>query len=419
MATRSRSISIRGLIALLGAAILLVALSSIANAAAGDLDPSFSGDGIAHGAPRSATWHVAVDSKNRILTVAGTDVVTRFLPNGKLDKSFSGNGLARLPFDAYSIAVDARDRVVVGGSAQVPGNTDHRYGFGNGFAVARLKANGKLDPSFSGNGMVVTQIGGPRSDGVNAVAVDQQGRIVAAGTSGAHRFVSYKFAVARYLSNGKPDNAFSGDGQTRTQFANDVDTYTTGLALDSKGRIVVAGARGIVVVRYTPSGNLDRAFSQDGMLSADVPNYNGAETVAVDDLDRIVVGADNENGFAILRYRPNGTLDPTFSGDGVASTTTFGYGFALNFGLAIDGQDRVVASGSAFEAPNDYQATAFALARLTPQGKLDPSFSQDGLVTTSIGRQARGRGLALDSRGRILVAGEGSKGPVVARYLGG
>src|SRR5207244_3445787 len=102
-----------------------------------------------------------------------------------------GNGLAPVPFAAYSIAVDARDRVVVGGGAQVPGNTDHRHGFGGGFAVARLKANGKLDPSFSGNGMVVTQIGGPRSDGVNAVAVDQQGRIVAAGTSGAHRFVSY------------------------------------------------------------------------------------------------------------------------------------------------------------------------------------------------------------------------------------
>jgi uncharacterized delta-60 repeat protein len=151
------------------------------------------------------------------------------------------------------------------------------------------------------------------------------------------------------------------------------------------------------------------------MLVADVPNYNGAETVAVDDLDRIVVGADNKDGFAILRYRPNGTLDPTFSGDGVASTTTFGYGFALNFGLAIDDQDRVVASGAAFEAPNHPEASAFALARLTPRGKLDPSF-QGGLVTTSIGR---GRGLALDSRGRIVVAGDWRKGPVVARYLGG
>ena len=121
----------------------------------------------------------------------------------------------------------------------------------------------------------------------------------------------------------------------------------------------------------------------------------------------------------VLRYRPNGTLDPTFSGDGVASTTTFGYGFALNYGLAIDGQDRVVASGSAFEAPDDH-ANAFALARLTPSGALDPRFGENGLVTTSIGHDARGRGVALDSQGRILVAGSAQNhGAVVARYLGG
>src|SRR5689334_1665521 len=135
MATRHRSISSRRPLALLGAAILLVAFPSVANATAGDLDPSFSGDGIAYGAPQSATWHVAVDSKNRILTVAGTDVVTRFLPNGKLDTSFSGNGLARVPFATDSIAVDAKDRVIVGGGAEVPGNTDPRHRFGHGFAV--------------------------------------------------------------------------------------------------------------------------------------------------------------------------------------------------------------------------------------------------------------------------------------------
>ena len=406
-------------LALAGACGML-ALPSVASAAAGDLDPSFSGNGIAYGAPRSGTWHVAVDSKNRILTVAGSDVVTRFLPNGKLDTSFSGNGLARVPFSTDSIAVDARGRVIVGGGAEVPGNTDHRHGFGSGFAVARLKANGKLDPSFSGNGAVVTQIGGSLSDGVNAVAVDQQGRIVAAGTSGARHYGSTEFAVARYLANGKPDNSFSGDGQTRTRFPNDVDSYTKGLALDSKGRIVVAGAGGgIAVARYTPAGNLDRAFSQDGMLIADLPTYNAAETVAVDGLDRVVVGADNENGFAILRYRPNGTVDRTFSGDGVASTGTFGHDVALNYGLAIDDEGRIVVSGSAWTNSVGGNRVVFALARLTPQGKLDPSFSQDGLVTTSIGREAWGRGLALDSRGRILVAGVGKGQPVVARYLGG
>ena len=116
----------------------------------------------------------------------------------------------------------------------------------------------------------------------------------------------------------------------------------------------------------------------------------------------------------LLRYRPNGTLDPAFSGDGMASSTTFGYDFALNYGLAIDDQRRVIASGLAFNS-----RIVFALARFTPSGALDPRFGENGLVTTSMGHDARGRGVALDSQGRILVAGSAHRQAVVARYLGG
>jgi uncharacterized delta-60 repeat protein len=254
---------------------------------------------------------------------------------------------------------------------------------------------------------------------VAGVAIDQQGRIVAAGSSSYHG--DSEFAVARYLANGEPDNSFSADGQTRTRFPNDGDTYAKAVALDSKGWIVVAGTEGefFAIARYTSAGNLDRAFSQDGMVTTDLHpySYNGAETVAVDDLNRIVVGGDNYNGMAVVRYRPNGTLDPAFSGDGVASTTKFGYDVSLNYGLAIDGQGRIVASGSAWRMTGDDTGVVFALARLTPQGALDPSFSQDGRVTTSIGHDAWGRGLALDPQGRILVGGTGKGQPVVARYL--
>ena len=69
------------------------------------------------------------------------DLVSRFRANGKLDQTFSGNGRAKLPFDADAIATDARDRVVVGGSAPTPEDTHHL----GTFAVARLKANGKPD----------------------------------------------------------------------------------------------------------------------------------------------------------------------------------------------------------------------------------------------------------------------------------
>src|SRR5690349_15822899 len=104
-------------LALLGAAILLAAFPSVASAFPGDLDPSFSGDGIAYG-PSGGASAIRVDSSGRIVVLGGDNVV-RFRPNGRLDKSFSGDGVAPVPFDGYadSIAIDAKDRIVVGGEA--------------------------------------------------------------------------------------------------------------------------------------------------------------------------------------------------------------------------------------------------------------------------------------------------------------
>jgi uncharacterized delta-60 repeat protein len=400
-----------------------VAFPGVAKAAAGDLDPSFSGDGIAIDPSTGGASSVAIDSSGRIVVLGGGDVVLRFRPSGKLDTSFSGDGRAHDPFhgDAYSIATDAQDRVVVGGAAPNPGDTSHR----DTFAVGRLKANGNPDPSFSGDGHVVTPIGGLARDAVVGVAIDRQGRIVAAGSS--YRYSGpTNFAVARYLANGSPDTSFSGDGQTRTQIPAVQDAYAAGVAIDSKRRIVVAGSTtgstsdDFAVARYTPAGNLDLAFSQDGTVTTAMTppgGYADARTVAVDDQDRIVVGGDEEaTDFALARYRPNGSLDTSFSGDGKAFTS-FGWTESLGFGVAIDDHQRVVAAGTVSNF-NDSRS-AFALARFTPSGALDPGFSGDGRVTTAIGSGAWCMGLALDSQGRMVAAGLAKDHAAVARYLSG
>jgi uncharacterized delta-60 repeat protein len=195
------------------------------------------------------------------------------------------------------------------------------------------------------------------------------------------------------------------------------------VAIDSEGRIVAGGSDGdlFAAARYTPAGDLDPSFSQDGTVTTAVTprSYNGGSTLAVDDHNRILVGGDNENGFAVVRYRPNGTLDPAFSGDGRTYTARFGYGVnGLNFGLAVDDHGRVVTSGSAWSGAASGTRATFALARFTRTGAPDPGFSHDGLVTTSISRETWGRGLALDPQGRILMVGVAHGDAVVARYLG-
>ena len=429
-AVRREAIPARCPFTLLVATILLMAFPSGADAAAGDLDPSFSGDGIVtstHAYQGSGGGPMGIDSRGRIV-VSSTGYIERYMPNGTADKSFSGDGQAKSPCGGIqSIAIDAHDRIVVAGYAANPADLRHDV-----FAVGRLTVNGSPDPSFSGDGCLLTPIGGRASDEAFGVTLDPTGRIVASGTSIKWNPFGAAFAVARYMPDGSPDTSFSGDGQLQTRFAN--VSYSRGgdIALDSRGRIVVSGLADdrSAVARYGPRGGLVRSFSGDGMVTTAMgskSSYPGL--VAIDDSDRIVVGGNaylagsSSSDVALARYTPNGALDPSFSGDGKAFTS-FGRTRNGASGVAIDDQGRIVVSATTVEEPGNTRS-AFALARYTPGGLLDPTFSGDGRVTTPIGGFSWTGGVALDSAGRIVVGGQTERGPTgglriaVARYLGG
>lgn len=412
-----------GVLVTLGAVIAVLASTGTAWGAAGDLDPTFSGDGVVVTPAAGAGSAMALDSKGRMVVVNGT-TLERFLPNGTLDKSFGSGGVATDPITvngspsyARSVAVDSHDRIVVAsaGSLSDPG-----------FTVGRLTVSGSPDPSFSGDGQTLTKIGGYAE--AWAVGVDPQGRIVAAGSS----FTKGKggsVALARYLPNGTPDRSFSGDGKQHSQFPDEANAYARALAFDSKGRIVVAGTvvspDEFVLARYTPTGELDTTFSGDGMLTTKIGPDGpwGDVGLAIDASDRIVFAGDDEpsdessSELAIARLRVNGAFDPSFSGDGKV-LTSFGQRYSRANGVAIDHEGRIVAVGSA--------GPSFAIARYTPAGQLDPSFSGDGEVTTSIAPVSTAEHVAVDASDRIVVSGElRSRDPrhpnsriALARYLG-
>src|SRR6185369_12235464 len=104
------------------------------------------------------------------------------------------------------------------------------------FALARYNANGSLDPSFSGDGRQVTDLGGG-NDGATGVALQADGKIVAVGFGGAF---GNDFALARYNADGSLDTSFSGDGKQTTDVV-DLD-YASGVALQGDGKIVVVGS---------------------------------------------------------------------------------------------------------------------------------------------------------------------------------
>ena len=108
--------------------------------------------------------------------------------------------------------------------------------------MARYNRDGSLDTTFGGDGRVVTNFGSEQFDeaAYSGVVVTSTGEIIAAGTADALMGASQPdIAVARYQHNGTLDPTFSGDGKVLTDSGSADKAY--GLALDTQGRIVIGG----------------------------------------------------------------------------------------------------------------------------------------------------------------------------------
>ena len=159
-----------------------------------------------------------------------------------------------------------------------------------------------------------------------------------------------------------------------------------GVASDSRGRIVAAGYTGdfpdwdFALARYRRNGSLDGSFGAHGKVTTDLGMTDSASSVAIDSHDRIVVagrtdflppccGGTEAGDFALVRYNPNGLLDPTFDGDGKV-TTPIGMSEDIATAVAIQPDERIVAAGYS----SDGSSPDFALVRYNENGSLDPTF---------------------------------------------
>jgi uncharacterized delta-60 repeat protein len=184
--------------------------------------------------------------------------VARYRADGSLDRTFSGDGLATTDFLGYfdevrDLAVDGSGRIVTGGqSCEFPGNSDEVCDFG----LARYNADGSLDRRFGRGGTVRTDLGGDVNEGIDGLAIDRSGRIVAAGQTAGPG--GPDVGLTRYRSDGRIDRSFGTNGIVIHAVSPSTDEVG-GLALDPAGRLVVSGTTavaqsfGFFVSRYLPA----------------------------------------------------------------------------------------------------------------------------------------------------------------------
>ena len=379
---------------------------------------------------------VALQPDGRIVAaggaLAGPDVgfmLARYEPDGSLDETFGGDGVVLTGFGwpgvdvALDVVVQGDGKIVAAGSAD--GST--------GFALARYNADGTLDTAFNGGGTVTTAVG-TGANGASAVALVPDGRIVAGGSA---RTASGDFAAVRYQADGTLDTSFGGTGVVTVDIAGADDIVLDAVAQpDQSGamRTVLGGFTwngsdyDFAMMRLDEAGARDVTFGGgDGVVTTDVGTSTSdvISALASQGDGRIVAAGRStasaqDSSFALARYNLDGSLDSTFGGDGTVTTNFDKFGDVAT-GVAIRPDERIVAVGT---TTDQFDLTDFAMASYLPNGEPDTAFAPGGTITTRVGSFSDGAAdVALQPDGRIVVAGASTLDPprsdfVLVRYIG-
>ncbi len=199
-------------------------------------------------------------SMNRISTA-------RYLPDGRIDKSYGENGItvSTAKGAAFAVALQKDGKIVSAGYS----------GYGNinssdaHFHLERYNADGSYDKSFGINGMVDTKIGSGSI--INDVALQDDGKIVVAGNS--NNLTNRTFTVARYNTDGSLDNSFGTAGIVPTIFNDQGICDKVFITGEKKDKIVATGKSyneftGIgdfAIAGYNSDGSPDPEFGNGGI----------------------------------------------------------------------------------------------------------------------------------------------------------
>lgn len=297
-------------------------------------------------------------------------VVLRLRSDGTPDRSFGVGGYVQHDTGTSehpdAITVQPDGKILVAGRTGAFHSADRPGG------VLRLLPDGAIDSSFADGGVLTTD-----QAYITGLVLLPDGRFVVAGVEG-DPVRQDDISLARYSPTGQPDTSFGTNGRTL------VDTGSTsskswwddprGLVRLDDGALLVVGQRGTagspdclcasaLLMRFTSDGTLDTGFNHTGWRTLEFSSFNSASAVLADSGGRVVVGvmvSGDDNRQALIRVRPDGSLDPTFGDHG---TTRFAAGNLS--ALARDPLGRIVAASG---------RGTFELRRFTGDGAADPTF---------------------------------------------
>jgi uncharacterized delta-60 repeat protein len=321
----------------------------------GSLDSSFGKNGyavIGYDIANQAEFNdiFILDNDKIIACANGTNIfIAKFTADGKPDSSFGTAGYVQtnLGFNeaVVSLAVQADGKIVVAGS-QTEGFFDPFYAI-----VLRYTPDGLLDTSFGDGGKVVLY----ESLGIASLAIQKDGKIIAGGSADAG---DSEFFVARLNPDGSYDQNFGNHGYVFTRFSENRRDGIASVALQPDGKILAAGVCNIFganqdmgIARYNTDGSLDYSFGEKGLKSIHVYNSSEAATVLLQKDGNIILSGRTFNDIVfksdavLVKLHSNGTIDSSFATEGIAITDLSNSGYDSEYGTVLQDDGKIIVAG--------------------------------------------------------------------------
>jgi uncharacterized delta-60 repeat protein/CSLREA domain-containing protein len=336
-----------------------------------------------------------------LLTVGHGWTVSRFAADGSVVGVYAGGDIASGV--ASGIVRQPDGRFVVVGT--VFNGTDFDIG------IRRHNADGSIDTGFGVAGLVTVDLGG--SNSARGVAIQTDGAILVAGTGGGNLRV-----IRLDGADGTLDAGFGSGGIATVDLGS--TEHAADIALDSSGRILIAGSHGgtgaAFLARLTSTGALDAGFGSGGFVTTLLGGTDASASALLVQADgRIVIAGESHDGgqpdaqtaFGIARFTADGSFDTSFGGTGVVRTDFEGPGWSGGArSIAQQADGRLVVVG---EIDLGKGQTDWAIVRYDTDGSLDAGFDGDGRLTPVTGRWWNdANAVAVAADGTIVVAGGAS-----------
>jgi len=337
---------------------------------------------------------------------------------GLLDQTFGSLGIADPNFLPLNNSQLQALVIQPDGKLVAAGYTSN--GVNNRFIISRYNTNGSLDISFGTAGFTVTDVTPGNNSIANALIIQPDGKLVAAGYGG--NGVNDVFAIVRYTTNGILDTSFGTNGITSTDVSPGIQNQIKALVIQPDGKLVAAGFANngvnqlFALARYSANGVLDTTtFGTGGITTTDATPVNGSQINAliIQPDGKLVAAGYGSNGvyqlFTLARYSTNGILDTaTFGTAGITVTDVTPPNTSLANALIIQPDGKLVAAGYGGNGVNNFST----LTRYNNNGILDTTFGTAGITVTNVTPLNNNQinACLIQPDGKLIAAGYGSNG---------